>query len=178
MAGVDSIEKVEISMSDSGSVVYDIFFEEIRPNGRVAFYPLNFLHYMIGRISRDLHVKKKSPEFIIGAVGACLVPGFNFDELFKREENYKVFLNSGIQPRDTLSYLTCFHPNGYCLGEAAIKKYGRQGVGSHILERVIEDSTDMGAKAIVTTVTTGRMQRLARKHAFNYIGDSDYCLIL
>ena len=178
MAGVDSIEKVEVSRFDSGSATYDIFFEEIRPNGRVAFYSLKFLHYMIGRISRDLHLKEKPSAFVVEAIRSCLVPGFDFNELFKREKNYRVFLNSGIRPEDTIAYLACFHPNGYCLGEAGIRKYGKQGVGSHMLEQVIEDSTDMGAKAIVTTATTGRMQRFARKHAFSLIGDSDYCLLL
>jgi hypothetical protein len=85
-----------------------------------------------------------------------------FDQ-YRKAPYYQILLDKGVDPEDALAHLSHFYPNGIFHNEARMRK----GVGSKVLETIINDVKDCDVKIMLVRVRAHSMKEfLQRKHGF------------
>ena len=102
------------------------------------------------------------------------------DGAMKREFNliYDSLITMGLIPQDIVVDLSLFHPNGVRLSTGIVERYSRNGIGSYLLDRVMEKAKENNAKAMTTVATTESMQNFALKKGFVESYEDHYYKIL
>ena len=144
----------------SNGFEYKILFYDDRPEGYVLLYFFPVTFYRDGGISDMV--------------------GISDSEWDHRPINelYTVLIGNGLKPDDTVANLNQFKPNGRQLTEDQMKRLTGEGVGSYMLERVIEDSLAHDARAMETLAITDSMRAFAGKKEFTLHKDRRYYKIL
>ncbi len=86
---------------------------------------------------------------------------------FQGEKIYEIAPSLGLGQSDIIAQITEFFPNGIQgnYNPQPIRP-ARHGVGSAVLERIIEDATKMGAKMVYAITSTHGMDALLSKRGF------------
>lgn len=128
------------------------------------------------------------PEFEIARSGLGLFTGYHYTIIFQEDRPhgdaevilkpvshfgplgiYEVFQKGELRPDDIAANLNQFYPNGKGLDEKS-GKYMRQGVGSMVLERIVEDCLEHDAKVMVAFTGQDSMKSFLLKHGFTPYG--------
>ncbi len=74
----------------------------------------------------------------------------------------------GLSPEELIAQITDFYPNGKTgdWSDDAIVPFMRQGVGSELLERVVEDSVTKGARLMYVETGKDSMRAFLQKKGF------------
>lgn len=74
----------------------------------------------------------------------------------------------GLQSNNIVAGLVNFYPNG----RKVCRQYMRQGVGSRLLERIIQDLKEQDAQALFLATRTPTMISFVEKKGFKYVADT------
>lgn len=85
----------------------------------------------------------------------------------------------GLNRGDLVAEILEFYPTSGCQ-QREYPEYERHGVGSALLERIIKDSQDQGAKVLLASSVRPKMVRFLAKHGFSKRRETDqyYYLLL
>ncbi|MBD3319415.1 hypothetical protein GF342_05920 [Candidatus Woesearchaeota archaeon] len=91
--------------------------------------------------------------------------------------NHEPLVKAGVHAGDVLATIALFYPNGdetvfsprNSVGgynEAALSRFARQGVGTRVLQQLVEDSLEHDARVLYTFTWQRAMKNFLRKHQF------------
>jgi hypothetical protein len=92
----------------------------------------------------------------------------SLDDLVGSDKNNKIAIvlsKRGIEPSDIISHLNEFYPNGRALDEKK-GEHMREGVGTVVLNQLIDEARANGAKVIYVFTGKESMVNFLKKHGF------------
>lgn len=82
-------------------------------------------------------------------------------------EVHHVLSQRGLSPEDVVTGIAMFYPNG---GGKPCRQYMRHGAGSMLLERIMKDSRERGARALFLSTGNKSMKSFVEKKRFVLFG--------
>jgi len=81
--------------------------------------------------------------------------------------HFHELVEAGLEETDYVAFLKTFFPHGEYKSASEVSDYTKKGVGSTVLEELIKDSVEHGAKMMYVFTNSESMQKfLAEKHGF------------
>ncbi len=91
-------------------------------------------------------------------------------EAYQFTKHGKRFLEEGLKPEDIVANFVEFYPNGRGLDEDK-GEHMRAGVGTKVLERIVQDARERNAKVLFGLTAKTSMRTYAQKHGFTCVGN-------